>query len=77
MKKTSESLAGLLKLPPASIADMLSSETLFSGGPAAGLRMLTVYMAYTGRRLSPSQRQSLKLARELLIARTQHVAKAA
>jgi len=75
--KTPESLAGLLKLPPASIADTLSSETSFSGGPEAGLRMLTVYMAYTGRRLSASQRQSLKLARELLVARTQRAARAA
>lgn len=74
MKKTSETLAGILKMPPASIADILSSGKFSSGGPSAGLRLLTVYLAYAGRRLSPSQKQCLKQARSLLLERAAKIA---
>ena len=74
MKKTAETLAGVLKMPPASIADILSSEKFSSGGPSAGLRLLTVYLAYAGRRLSSSQKQSLKQARSLLLERAAKMA---
>jgi len=59
MKKSSETLASVFKMPAASIADILCSEKFSPGGPSAGLRLLTVYMAYAGRGLSPSQKQSL------------------
>jgi len=74
MKKTAENLASVFKMPPASIADILSSEKFASGGPSAGLRLLTVYMAYAGRGLSPSQKQSLKQARSLLLERAAKLA---
>ena len=55
------------------MADLLSSEEFFLGGPAGGLRVLTVYMAYAAKRLSPAQKQSLKQARDLLLDRTRRV----
>jgi len=69
MNKTAETLASIMRLPPASIAEILSSGKFSPGGPSAGLRILSVYLAYTGRRLSPSQKQSLKQARSLLLER--------
>ena len=74
MNKTSDTLAGVLKMPAASIAEILSSGKFSSGGPSAGLRLLTVYMAYAGRRLSPAQKQSLKQARSLLLERSAKMA---
>jgi hypothetical protein len=74
MKKSSETLASVFKMPAASIADILCSEKFSPGGPSAGLRLLTVYMAYAGRGLSPSQKQSLKQARSLLLERAAKVA---
>ena len=38
----------------------------------AALRVLTVYMAYAGKRLSASRRHSLERARDLLLERTRH-----
>jgi hypothetical protein len=56
------------------MADLLSSEEFFAGGPAAGLRVLTVYMAYAAKRLTPSQKQSLKQAKDLLVDRARRAA---
>lgn len=67
-------LAGLFTKSPEIMADILSSQELFSGGPQGGLRVLTVYIAYAGKRLSPAQRQSLERAREMLISRTRETA---
>jgi hypothetical protein len=67
-----EPLSRIFAQSPETVAELLSSKYLASGGPAAGLRMLTVYIAYTGRRLSPSQRQSLHRAKELLLERVRH-----
>lgn len=69
-KRSTGPLNDIFKKPPEMIADILSSKEFFSGGPAGGLRVLTVYMAYAGRRLSPAQRHSLERAREMLIDRT-------
>jgi hypothetical protein len=65
-----ESLSGIFTKSPERMADLLSSKEFASGGPSAGLRMLTVYIAYAGRRLSASQRHSLERAKELLLQRT-------
>jgi hypothetical protein len=65
------SLSGIFAKPPKMMADYFSSREIFSGGPAEGLRLLAVYMAYAGKRLSPSRRHSLEQARELLLRRTQ------
>jgi hypothetical protein len=70
-KQIVESLAGIFAKPPEIMADLLSSKNLFSGGPATGMRVLAVYIAYAGKRLSASQRHSLERARELLAHRIQ------
>jgi hypothetical protein len=67
-----ELLSRILAKPPKTVADLLSSNE-FGGGPSAGLRVLTVYMAYAGKRLSASRRHSLERARDLLLERTRHV----
>jgi hypothetical protein len=38
------------------------------------LRVLTVYMAYAAKRLTPSQKQSLKQAKDLLVDRARRAA---
>lgn len=73
-KNRSESLAGVFTRPPELMADLLSSEEFFAGGAAAGLRVLTVYMAYAAKRLTPSQKQSLKQAKDLLLDRARRAA---
>jgi hypothetical protein len=66
-----DSLAGIFAKPPEIMADLLASKSLFSGGPVTGLRVLSVYIAYAGKRLSVAQRHSLERARELLAHRIQ------
>ena len=65
-----DSLAGIFTKSPETMADLLSSNEFTTGGPAAGLRLLRVYIAYAGKRLSLSRKQSLERARELLLQRT-------
>jgi hypothetical protein len=67
-----ELLSRILAKPPKTAADLLSSNEFTSGGPSAALRVLTVYMAYAGKRLSASRRHSLQRARDLLLERTRH-----
>jgi hypothetical protein len=67
------SLIGLFSKPPEIMAEMLSSRELFSGGPAGGLRVLTVYIAYAGRRLSGSQKQTLERVKEMLVTRLREI----
>jgi hypothetical protein len=74
LKNRSESLAGIFTRPPELMADLLSSEEFFAGGPAAGLRVLAVYMAYAAKRLTPAQKQSLKQAKDLLLDRARRAA---
>jgi hypothetical protein len=69
---TGKLLSRILAKPPKTVADLLSSKEFTSGGPTAGLRVLTVYMAYAGKRLSASRRHSLERARDLLLERTRH-----
>lgn len=64
-----ESLSGIFTKSPEMMADLLSSKEIIAGDPAAGLRLLSVYIAYAGRRLSLSRKQSLERARELLLQR--------
>ena len=75
-KRPTGPLNGIFTKPAETIADILSSKEFFSGGPEGGLRVLTVYMAYAGRRLSPAQRHSLERAREMLLDRTREKATA-
>ena len=63
-------LTGIFTKSPEIMAEMLSSREHFSGGPVGGLRVLTVYIAYAGRRLSAAQRHSLERAKEMLVSRT-------
>jgi hypothetical protein len=64
------SLSRILAKPAETVADLLSSNEFTSGGPSAGLRVLSVYLAYAGKRLSASRRQSLERARGLLLERS-------
>jgi hypothetical protein len=69
---TGELLSRILAKPPKTVADLLSSDFTSGGGPTAALRVLSVYMAYAGKRLSASRRHSLERARDLLLERTRH-----
>jgi hypothetical protein len=71
--RRADSLVGLFTKPPEIMADMLSSRELFLGGPVGGLRVLTVYIAYAGKRLSLPQRQSLERVKEVLLDRTRAI----
>ncbi len=71
--RNAASLAGIFTTPPQVMADLLSSTELFSSGPAGGLRLLTVYIAYAGKRLSVSQKQSLERVKEILITRVRKI----
>lgn len=66
---SAQALSGIFSKPPETMAELLSSEELFPGGPAAGLRVLTMYTAFAGQRLSASRRQSLERTKELLTNR--------
>lgn len=56
--------AGLFTMPAESIADSLAEVS--PQGPAAGLRLLTFYINYAGKRLSASRRRNLEKAKKLL-----------
>jgi hypothetical protein len=72
-RRSTGPLTGIFTKPPEIMADILSSREFFSGGPAAGLRVLTVYMAYASRRLSAAQKHSLERAKEMLVDRTRKI----
>lgn len=58
--------AGFFSLPAETIAESLSSKEVSPQGPSSGLRLLTFYMNYAGKRLSPARRRNLEKARKLL-----------
>lgn len=58
--------SGLFTMPAERIAESLASRELSPQGPSAGLRLLTFYMNYAGKRLSPSRRRNLEKAKKLL-----------
>ena len=72
---SAQALSGIFSKPPALMAELLSSDELFPGGPAAGLRVLTMYTAFAGQRISASRRQSLERTKELLVNRAQKMTK--
>lgn len=65
-----EPLSKIMRMPAEKVAESLSSNEFASGGTSNGLRVLTVYLAYAGRRLSASRRQTLERARDLLLQRS-------
>ena len=67
--QNAEPLNGIFAKSAESIAEYLSSHDRFSGGPAAGLRVLNVYLAYAGKRLSNSRRQRIERAKAMLTDR--------
>jgi hypothetical protein len=64
--QSAQALSGIFSKPPELLAELLSSQDLFPGGPAAGLRVLTMYTAFAGKRISAARRQSLERTKELL-----------
>lgn len=58
--------AGLFSRPAEKIAESLASKDVSPQGPSSGLRLLTFYMNYAGKRLSPSRRRTLEKAKKLL-----------
>ncbi len=61
--------ANLFSQGPEVIAESLASKEVSPQGPASGMRLLTFYINYAGRRLNPSQRRNLEKARKLLSVR--------
>lgn len=57
---------GLFAMPAEAIAESLASKEISPQGPSSGLRLLTFYMNYAGKRLSPSRRRNLEKAKKLL-----------
>lgn len=64
--------AGLFALTPEKIAQTLASPEVSPQGPSSGLRLLTFYINYAGKRLSASRRKALEKAKKLLSARVTH-----
>lgn len=58
--------AGLFALSAEEIAESLASPEVSPQGASSGLRLLTFYMNYAGKRLSPSRRRNLEKAKKLL-----------
>ena len=61
--------AGLFALPAEKIAESLASQKVAPQGAASGMRLLTFYLNYAGKRLSVSRRRTLEKAKKLLSAR--------
>jgi len=60
---------GVFKLSAEKIAESLASPAVSPRGASSGLRLLTFYMNYAVKRLSPARRRTLEKAKELLIER--------
>lgn len=58
--------AGLFSQPAETIAESLASKEVSPQGASSGLRLLTFYMNYAGKRLSASRRRNLEKAKKLL-----------
>ena len=58
--------AGLFAMPAEAIAESLASAEVSPNGLPSGLRLLTFYINYAGRRLSPTRRRTLEKAKRLL-----------
>ena len=58
--------SGLFTMPAEAIAESLASKEISPNGPSSGLRLLTFYINYAGKRLSPSRRRNLEKAKKLL-----------
>jgi len=58
--------AGLFARPAEAIAELLASSDVSPQGASSGLRLLTFYINYAGKRLSPSRRKNLEKAKKLL-----------
>lgn len=61
--------ANLFAKPPETIVEMLSSKESFPQGAASGMRVLSFYIARSGKGLSATRRRNLEKARKLLSAR--------
>ena len=59
---------GLFTMAPERIVESLISKEKFPEGPATGMRMLTFYLSYAGKHLSPSRLRRLERAKKLLAA---------
>lgn len=66
---------GLFNMPAEQIVESLISKDRFPGGPANGMRMLTFYLSYAGKHLSPSRLRHLERARKLLAAHVDRTTK--
>ena len=60
---------GLFTMPAESIAESLASPELSPQGPSSGLRLLTFYINYAAKWLSPTRRRKLEKAKKLLSVR--------
>jgi hypothetical protein len=60
---------GLFTKPAESIAESLASHELSPQGASSGLRLLTFYINYAAKWLSPARRRKLEKAKKLLSVR--------
>jgi tRNA(adenine34) deaminase len=61
--------SGIFNSSAEQIADALSSPEVSPQGSSSGLRLITFYINYAGKRLSPSRRKNLEKAKRLLADR--------
>lgn len=64
---------GLFTMAPESIIEFLTSREKFPEGPSVGMRMLSFYLSYAGKRLSPVQLRRLERAKKLLALRVEQI----
>ena len=67
---------GLFTMPAEKIVESLISRQQFPEGPATGMRMLTFYLSYAGKHLSPSRLRHLERAKKLLAPHVENALKA-
>ncbi len=72
-QETPQIPARLFTMAPEKIVEFLASRESFPEGPATGMRMLSFYLSYAGRRLSPFQLRRLERAKKLMAIRVERM----
>lgn len=72
MKSDSDRMpANLFANPPEKIVEILTSREIFPRGAASGMRVLSFYIAHSGKGLNPVRRRNLAKAKKMLSARVE------
>ena len=67
--------AGLFAMAPEAIFEFFTSKEKFPEGPATGIRILSFYRSYAGRREMPSRLKRLERAQKMLTLRVEQMVK--